>query len=260
MIAPLMTNQQDAFAAACRFDRVFGSKCLCAFQAYGPDSAKASFFLETAGGTPAAALYLSEGVLTVSSKGRSDPASLAKLIRREAVDEVDTNWELCAALHQLLGGNTESSWYMEYASGQKPEGDFSGISPADESHLPEIFEVLGQSHEYYRTHYRFEPWAEDLKLRMRKNLTELCLLRRDGRTIGTGSIASEDESAGAIAAVAVIPEFRHRGLGGAITSYLTQRLLDRQKLPVLISGYDEVASLYRKLGFKETGRWGELYL
>jgi len=28
----------------------------------------------------------------------------------------------------------------------------------------------------------------------------------------------------------------------------------------LISGYDEVAELYKQIGFVSSGRWGELYL
>ena len=86
------------------------------------------------------------------------------------------------------------------------------------------------------------------------------LLTVDGKVVGTGSIISQDETCGAIAAVAVIPEYRHRGLGSRISRFLVQRILELGKTPRLISGYDAVAELYMQIGFAPCGRWGELYL
>ena len=89
---------------------------------------------------------------------------------------------------------------------------------------------------------------------------ELYQLDVDGEIVGTGCIVSEDDECGVIAAVAVVPEFRHRGLGSRISRFLTQRILEKGKTPRLISGYDEVAELYKQVGFETCGRWGELYL
>ena len=63
-----------------------------------------------------------------------------------------------------------------------------------------------------------------------------------------------------IGAVAVVPEHRHKGLGAYITRFLVQRIQSMGKTPRLVSGYDEVAELYRQFGFAPCGRWGELYL
>lgn len=82
----------------------------------------------------------------------------------------------------------------------------------------------------------------------------------DGQTVGTGCIVSEDDECGVIAAVAVVPEYRHRGLGTRVTRFLVKRIQEKGKTPRLISGYDEVAELYRQVGFESCGRWGELYL
>ena len=82
---------------------------------------------------------------------------------------------------------------------------------------------------------------------------------RDKKPIGTGMIVSEDERHAVLAAVAVIPDYRHRGIGTEITRYLVNRILEKGKIPCLISGYDAVAELYRQVGFQEEGRWGEWY-
>ena len=120
--------------------------------------------------------------------------------------------------------------------------------------------MLQQSHEYYRTHLKFEPWAYNLTKLTDCGAAKVYQLERDGKPIGTGSIISQDDTHAAIAAVAVIPEYRMQGIGTYITKFLIKEILAMGKTPCLISGYDEVAELYRKIDFLSYGRWGELYI
>ncbi|MGI6182280.1 MAG: GNAT family N-acetyltransferase, partial [Agathobaculum sp.] len=216
------------------------------------------FYLCRKGRETAAALYLDteSHVLTVSSDERADPAPIAELVRQEQVREVDTHWAQCQALHRILGGTTESSYYMVYR-GPKAQDTYPDIRPCQPA---PAFEVLQRSHEYYRTHLRFAPWAEELDRKLSRGLAELYLLERDGQPVGTGCIISEDDECGVIAAVAVVPEYRRQGLGSRISRFLVQRIQQKGKTPRLISGYDEVSELYRQIGFAPCGRWGELYL
>ncbi len=256
MLAKLTPDLIPAFAAACTHERVFGSKIMTALRTYGPEDARALFWLLLKDDSPTAAMYLAGDVLVVSASPEADPAPIAALVRTCGVHEVDTNWDQCAALQELLGGTTESSYYMVYRGGPVEE-DFPDITPGDPL---AVFSVLQRSHEYYRTHLRFESWAEDLGRRLDTGLAEVYQLELDGEVVATGSIASQDEECGVIAAVAVVPEYRHRGLGSRISRFLVKRLLKLDKTPRLISGYDEVAELYRQVGFEPCGRWGELYL
>ena len=256
MLQKLTQKELPAFTHACAYERVFGSKALTALRAYGLKSETKRFYLCAEPGEPAAALYLSDGVLVISSNDQADVGEIAALIRREQVGEIDTNWPQCAALKAILGGVTESSYYMVYAGGPQEHTD-PDIRPGV---LPEMFRVLQQSHEYYRTHLKYEIWAADLERKLSRGLTELYQMEQDGKVVGTGSIASEDDECGVVAAVAVIPEYRHRGLGSRISRFLVGRIQEKGKTPRLISGYDEVAELYRQIGFVPCGRWGELYL
>lgn len=256
MLKKLTQERLPAFARACSYERVFGSKAMTALQAYGLESETNRFYLCMEAGEPAAALYLSNGVLLVSSNGRESVEEIAALIRRERVGETDTNWPQCAALQTILGGVTESSYYMVYAGDPQEHMD-PDIRPGA---LPDMFRVLQQSHEYYQTHLKYEPWTADLERKRSRGLSELYQLELDGKVVGTGSIASEDDECGVIAAVAVIPEYRRRGLGSRISRFLVGRIQEKGKTPRLISGDDEVAELYRKIGFVPCGRWGELYL
>lgn len=252
-LTPALTGD---FTRACAFERVFGSKILSLLKTYGLDDPRARFFLCGKSGAPTAALCLSGGVLLTSASEALDPAELVDLVRREKVDEIDILLPHGEALKTLLGGTLESSYYMVYRGGAI-EGDFSDLTPGQ---LPAVFNVLQRSHEYYRTHLNFDHWSGELKKKLDLGLTELYQLERDGEVVGTGSIASEDDVCGVVAAVAVVPEWRHKGLGAHISRFLTKRILEKGKTPRLISGYDEVAKLYRRVGYETCGRWGELYL
>lgn len=256
MLTKLTPDLISAFTRACAHERVFGSRILTALRTYGPEDARALFWLLLKDDSPTAALYLAGDVLVVSAALEADPAPIAVLVREQVVHEVDTNWSLCAALQTLLGGTAESSYYMVYRGGPVEE-DFSDIAPGDPL---AVFSVLQRSHEYYRTHLRFEPWAEDLGRRLDTGLAEVYQLELDGEVVATGSIASQDDECGVIAAVAVVPEYRRRGLGSRVSRFLVKRILELGKTPRLISGYDAVAELYRQVGFETCGRWGELYL
>lgn len=256
MLIPLSASDVPAFTTACTHEHIFGSRILTALHTYGLGGECARFFLYQSGHQPSAALCLQNGVLTISSNECADPVPIAGLARNESVHEIDTNWAQCQALQQLLGGIAETSYYMVYRG--------SKLSAADPTIVPgelhAVFDVLQCSHEYYRTHLKFETWAADLTLRLTRGLSELYQFTLDGQVIGTGSIASEDEECGVIAAVAVKPEYRSRGFGSRITRFLIGRIQQKGKTPRLISGYDKVAELYRQLGFVPCGRWGELYL
>lgn len=248
--------QIPEFTKACAYERVFGSKALTALKAYGLESPRARFYLCVEGNEPSAALYLDGGVLAVSARAGAEAEPLAQLVRAEKIGEVDTNWQQCAALQALLGGWTESSYYMVYKGGM-PAQEFPGIVPGE---LPAVFDVLQRSHEYYRTHLAYESWAADWERKITKGLAELYQLELNGEVIGTGAVGSQDDECGVIAAVAVVPEHRNLGLGSTISRFLVKRIMEKGKTPRLISGYDEVAELYRKIGFETCGRWGELYL
>ena len=172
------------------------------------------------------------------------------------VHEIDTNWPQCQALRGLLGGTAESSYFMVYR-GAPLEEDSSGFHPGD---LKAVYKVLQSSHSYYQTHLEYAAWSADLQRRIDRGLSAVFQLEEDGEVIGTGSILSTDDECGVIGAVAVVPAHRHKGLGSRITRFLVQRIQSMGKTPRLVSGYDEVSELYRRLGFAPCGRWGELYL
>lgn len=68
------------------------------------------------------------------------------------------------------------------------------------------------------------------------------------------------EHVGEIDADRPLTDALQRLLGGCISRFLTGRIQETGKTPRLISGYNDVAELYRRVGFETCGHWGELYL
>ena len=260
MISPLCAEQMAMYRDACLNEHVFGSRAWASLLLYGLEHPRHKFYLSTdPAGRVDAALHLNGDVLSIVPDGGPILSELADFVRRCGATEIDSSEEQDVQLQKLLGGEIESSYFMEYPLSQPPALDPSwDIRPTQDARA--VFDVLRQSHEYYRDHLEYGPWAEDLQARWQKQLATTVLLYQGGCAVGTGSVISTDDQAGAVAAVAVIPQARHKGCGAAISAWLTGHILAQGKKPVLISGYDEVAQLYRGLGYRETGRWGELYL
>ena len=114
MLIPVTAADVPDFLIACTYEHVFGSRARTALSAHGLGSEAAQFFLCRKGRELAAALCFADGVLTISSDERADPAPIAELAQRLQVHEIDTNWTQCQALQALLGGQTDSSYYMVY--------------------------------------------------------------------------------------------------------------------------------------------------
>ena len=255
MIVKLTEEMIPAFTAVCAWEHVYGSKMVTCLKTYGLETERHHFYLCTEDGEPAAALYSDGSILTVTSNGKVNPAEVKEIAEKEQVSEINCSDALCMTLHEMMGGETDSSWFMVYRGGPAKTTD-PDIVPGD---LRAIFDVLQRSHSYYREHYRFDTWSADIQAKLDRGQIELYQLVQDGEVVGSGSVVSQDDVCRIVGSVAVVPEYRHQGLGSRISMYVTARILELGKTPRLMSGYDEVADLYRQGGDETCGRWGELY-
>ncbi len=235
-----------AFLAACAAEHVRGARIVSALRVLGPE--RGAFYLYDG-----MAMYAEDGVLLIAAPPE---AELAPELLPPGLREIHGPEHLCRELHRRLGGELDSSFFMKYAGGDLPAGD-PDMVPAE---ADTVFAILQDSHPYYREHLRYGPWHEMLTAQIRAGQTEVWQLRADGAWAGTGALSCRDDECCVLGEIAVLPEFRHRGLGSRITRYLTARSLALGKTPRLMAGYDAVAGMYQRLGFEPAGRWGELFL
>ena len=235
-----------AFLEACAAEHVRGARIVSALRVLGP--AQGVFYLHDG-----MAMYLEDGVLLIAAPPE---AELAPDLLPPDLREIHGPEHLCRELQKRLGGELDSSCFMKY-SGADLLAEDPAMVRAD---ADTVFAILQGSHPYYRAHLRYEPWLEVLTAHIRAGQTEVWQLRADGTWAGTGALSYRDDECCVLGEIAVLPAFRRRGLGSRITRHLTARALAQGKTPRLMAGYDEVAEMYRRLGFEPTGRWGELFL
>lgn len=99
-----------------------------------------------------------------------------------------------------------------------------------------------------------KPW---LAPHLTSEATTVALALQDGEPVATAYSLRSNGRAGPsvyVAGVAVLPEARGRGIGGAISSWLIQRALTRgDQLAHLHPNTDAAAAIYERLGFEEVG-------
>ncbi len=236
----------EPFLVACAAEHVRGARIVSALRVLGPE--RGVFYLHDG-----IAMYLEDGILLTAAPPE---AELAPELLPPGLREIHGPEHLCRELHAHLGGQMDSSCFMKY-SGEALRAEDPDIVPADPD---TVFSILQGSHPYYREHLRYEPWHRMLTDQIRAGQTDVWQLRVGDAWVGTGALSFRDDECCVLGEIAVLPPYRGRGLGSRITRYLTAKSLALGKTPRLMAGYDEVAEMYRALGFVPTGRWGELFL
>ena len=255
MLTKLTASRVGDYEAACAYERVFGAEILALLRVYGLEDPDVHFYVEGEPGDPGAAVAVQDGALWVAAKPELDPASIGALALEWDAEEVNTNLGMAQALQPSLGGEIDSSVYMYYP-GRMPEAD-PAVRPGT---LEEVFDLLQRGHPYFRAHHHdFQPWGAEMAKKVELGLAETFVMEEEGQLVGTGTIGAVDDECGVIVSVAVVPEFRRRGYGGRITRAVARRIMELGRTPRMNAGYEEVARLYRSLGFVDCGCWGCLY-
>ena len=140
---------------------------------------------------------------------------------------------------------------------------FAGLIPERTDEQPagesdrELAAAMGQAGPDHVAH---------LKARLRAGYTALVVVADEHGTVAAGSVQPIDAvrardgsefGAAEVVGIATLPSARRRGLGGAITTYLTELALARGADLVLLSAADEAtAQIYRRAGYLDVGQVG----
>jgi predicted GNAT family N-acyltransferase len=75
----------------------------------------------------------------------------------------------------------------------------------------------------------------------------------DGRVVGTGRLVLEGDQAGHIGRIAVLPDYRHRGIATRIIAMLEQQASARGFNHITLHAQTYVRELYEKCGYVVSG-------
>jgi len=82
-----------------------------------------------------------------------------------------------------------------------------------------------------------------------------CFIRRDGRPVSAASSAAETKSMAMVVGVGTLKEYRKRGYASLCVSALCRPLLEEEKAAYLFYDNPDAGRIYRRLGFREIGKW-----
>ena len=134
--------------------------------------------------------------------------------------------------------------------------DIGELVIAEEKDAGEIAEAFGLIGEFAGM------YAADVQSRCSQILHRIrsregihMVIRRAGRIVSHGNTTAESSASGMVGGIFTLPEYRGQGLAGLIISALCASLARRGKSACLFYDNPEAGSLYRRLGFRETGNW-----
>ncbi|MDB8789678.1 GNAT family N-acetyltransferase [Romboutsia sp. 1001216sp1] len=81
----------------------------------------------------------------------------------------------------------------------------------------------------------------------------------DKQVVAMAKSTLESQKYGLIVGVGTHPNYRNKGYATVCISKLCRELLEEGKIPCLFYDNEEAGKIYRKLGFKEIGKWSIYY-
>lgn len=230
----------------------FGCKIAGLQRAYGLSLPFARFWVQThEQGEITAAVSSLDGAAVLHLKSTADRDEL-----KEFLSAAGCRTLLCeeSAAHALYGASNRAGEMFVCSPAIEQSMTENGVKLLDEVPVRELFSLLCECGEQKAG--QFEPFYLDVSHRVRHGacLTQGVIFSdRLAACAMAGSITKTDA---VLSAVAAHPDFRRRGLGGAVVRALLLRLLPRA---VYVLCENEQAGLfYRSLAFSSAGRWAEL--
>lgn len=105
----------------------------------------------------------------------------------------------------------------------------------------------------------FDDFYVDVNHKLRHKATRLCGINVDNKLVSIAMTVAESNNGAVLGAVACDPEYRKHGYGSTVVKYLSNQLLDENKIVYLHRAKNSNVSFYENLGFVEIGNWCEYY-
>ncbi|MDY7221549.1 GNAT family N-acetyltransferase [Halalkalibacterium halodurans] len=96
---------------------------------------------------------------------------------------------------------------------------------------------------------------EQMKVSMEKGASRTYYVEEDGKIIASASTAAENSRSAMIVGVCTHPDYRNQGLASRCMSALCEDLLAEGKTVCLFYDNPVAGRIYKRLGFKDIGRW-----
>lgn len=232
------------FAEFCNRD-VFGTRILCLYNCYSTDYDFVKFWFQTdENGRIISAVSRIDGDVTVSSTG-DNTEELFDFLKAVGFRTVQCEREIAESggLDGKING-----YVVEYVKNNKK---FSAFETEEVFRPKEIYDIIKSANLIGVGEYL--PWLSDIMFRMNRNATSVRTAREDGKTVAVAMKLFVTECAVLLGGVATKPEYRGRGLAGALVTGLAES--EKGKRVELLCKNDSIVEFYKSIGFRVTNEW-----
>ncbi|MCI1965752.1 MAG: GNAT family N-acetyltransferase [Oscillospiraceae bacterium] len=240
----LVESKNDLIASE---ENPFGCKIRSMAEAYGTDEVFAQFWAQEGG----SALAKMDDAAVLEDR-RADWGELAQFLRMLDIKTVSCSET--AAEHLKLPVSSSGEIMLLHGAVDTACPPEAEKNPG----LREVYALLCAARTETFCPPEFEPFYMDMSYRTRHGAAMSVGIRFGDTLAACALCSSMTERAAVLSAVAVLPEYRRRGLGRSAVTALTQ-LLHREKI-YLFRADGENEEFYRSMGFEPAGRWAEIDL
>lgn len=233
-----------AFMAFCKRD-VFGTRILCLYNCYSTDYDFVKFWVQTdEKGDIISAVSRIDGDVTVSSTGENTEELFEFL---KIVGFRTIQCEKKTAESAGYGGKI-NGYVVRYI---KNKNKIAKIQADNVFRPKEIYDIIKSANLVGVGDYL--PWLSDTTFRMNRGATTALTALADGKAVATAMKLFITDHAVLLGAVATRPEYRGRGLAGALVTTLAES--EKDKRVELLCKYDSIVEFYKSIGFEVKNEW-----
>ncbi|HZG85487.1 GNAT family N-acetyltransferase [Paenibacillus sp.] len=100
---------------------------------------------------------------------------------------------------------------------------------------------------------------DSMRLAIESGTGRTYFVERDGRVVATASTSAENSMSAMVVGVATHPDYRGQGLATRVTSKLCADAAAEGRTLCLFYDNPDAGSIYKRIGFRDIGRWSILY-
>ncbi|XOQ43540.1 MAG: N-acetyltransferase domain-containing protein [Clostridium sp.] len=239
----LIESQNDIIASE---DNPFGCKILSIAQAYGVGEPFAQFWVQDG----VSSLAKLDDAVILDALPNCDGNELAEFLQMLDVKTVSCSEETAVRLQFPVDSCGEIMMLRGTVDNKK------NFDVVQNPGLREIYALLCAVRSETFIPPEFEPFYMDMSYRTRHGAAMSVGIRYEGELAACAMCSSMTEHAAVISAVAVLPQYRRKGMGRFAVAALTS-LLNREVVYVMRAD-GENEEFYRSLGFVPHGRWAQI--
>lgn len=234
-----------AFLEFCDRD-VFGTRIKAYFNCYSTDYDFVKFWMQTdEGGNVTATISRVDGDMTLCAYD-ADFEELLQFVKIVGFTTIQCRRDVAKNFT-----DDETLWgyvvrYENITAGRD-------VVLKDDYELKEIYNIIKSANLTGVGDYM--PWLSDTTFRINRNTATPLLAEADGKAAGCAMVLFRTDKAALLGAVATVPEFRGRGIAGALVTRLANKELEEGKRTELLCKNDSIVDFYKSIGFTVKDEW-----